>query len=203
MLVACLKQHLQVPGALDDDIGLRGCLAEVSAVDVGRPEAAHHFWLAALGDQVKHAGLVAPLGGQQGGEKPDRPGAGNEYPLRCPRRPAADLLDMVPGLGQHGGGLEQHAEDPEGGIHRDQVLRVDAVALGRITVTAPDAPLGVLAVQAHIPVPRRARRAGDRITPADDADHEVPGAESGPRGCLGHPAQRFVPDDEAVLPWRG
>ena len=66
-------------------------------------------------------------------------------------------------------------------------------------MTAPDAPLGVLAVHAHIPVPRRARHARNGITSADDADHQVPGAESGPRGDLGHPAQRFVPNDEAVL----
>jgi len=37
------------------------------------------------------------------------------------------------------------------------------------------------------------------IGPAHDADHQVPGAESRPRGGLGHLAQRFVPDDEAFL----
>ena len=199
VLRACLEQHLHMPGAFDDDVRLRGRLAEVSAVEIGCPQAADHLGFAALGDPVKHVGLVTPLGGQQGGEQPDRPGPGDQYLLRCPRRPAADLFDVVPGLGHDGGGFEQHAEDPEGGIHRDQVLRVNAVALGRIAVTALDPPLGVLAVHAHVPVPRRARRAGNRVTSADDADHQVPGAESGPRGRLGHPAQRFVPDDEAVL----
>ena len=173
--------------------------SKVSDVEIGCPQAPHHLWFAAFGDPVKHVGLVTPLGGQQRGEKPDRPGAGDKHLLRCPRRPVADLFNVVPGLGHDGGGLEQHAENPEDGIHRDQVLRVDTVALGRVAVTALDASLGVPAVQAHIPVPRCARRTRNRVAPADDADHEVSGTETGPRGCLDNPAQRFVPDDEAVL----
>ena len=173
--------------------------SDVSDVEIGCPEAPYHLWFAAFGDPVKHVGLVTPLGGQQRGEKPDRPSAGDKHLLRCPRRPVADLFNVVPGLGHDGGGLEQHAENPEAGIHRDQVLRVDTVALGRIAVTALDAPLGVHAVQAHIPVPSCARRTRNRIAPTDDADHEVSGTETGPRGCLDNPAQRFVPDDEAVL----
>src|SRR5580704_1976443 len=79
ILRACLQQHLHMPGAFDDDVRARGRLAEVSAVEIGCPEAAHHFWFAALGDPVKYVGPVTPLRRQQGGEKPDRPGAGNEY----------------------------------------------------------------------------------------------------------------------------
>jgi hypothetical protein len=111
----------------------------------------------------------------------------------------ADFLDVIPGLGHYGGRLEQHAEDSERGIHGDQVLGVDAVTLGSKAVTALDTPFGVPAVHAHVPVPRRAGRAWDRIAPAHDADHEVSGDESGFPGGLGHPAERFVPDDEAVL----
>ena len=177
--------------------------AKVSDVEIGCPEAAHHLWFAAFGDPVKHVGLVAPLGGQQRGEKPDRPGAGDEDLFRCPCRPVADLFDVVPGLCHDGGGLEQHAENPEDGIHRNEVLGVDTVALGGVAVTALDAPLGVPAVHAHIPVPRCARRTRNRVAPADDADDQVSGTETGPRGCLDHPAERFVPDDEAVLTrWR-
>ena len=112
---------------------------------------------------------------------------------------AADLFDVVPGLRDDGGGFEQHAEGPERGIDRHQVLGMNAVTLGGIAVPGLDPPLGVPAVGAHVPVPGRAGRAGNRIGPADDADHQVPGAESRPRGGLDHPAQRFVPDDEAFL----
>ena len=116
-----------------------------------------------------------------------------------PGGPAADLLDVVPGLGHHGGRLEQHAEGAEGGIHRDQVVGVDAVALAGVAVPGLDAPLGVLAVGAHVPVTGRAGRAGNGVGPADDADDQVSWGESGTRCGLCHPAQRFVPDDEPVL----
>ena len=66
-------------------------------------------------------------------------------------------------------------------------------------MTALDAALCVPAVQAHIPVPRCARRTRNRVAPADDADHEVSGTETGTRGCLDNSPQRFMPDDEAVL----
>ena len=153
------------------------------------PRGADHLGLAAFGDPVKDVGLVTPLSGQQGGEQPDWPGASDQYLFRCRRGPAADLFDVVPGLGYYGGGLQQHAENAEGRIHRDQVLRVDPVTLGRVAVTVLDPPLGVPAVHAHIPVPGCARRARNGVASADDADHQVAGAESGPRGGLCHAAQ--------------
>ena len=162
-------------------------------------QPADHLRLAAFGDQVEHVGVVAALNRQQGSEQPDGPGAGNEYPGGGPGGPAADLLDVVPGLGHDGGRFEQHAEGAEGGIHRDQVVGVDAVALGGVAVPGLDAPLGVLAVGAHVPVTGRAGRAGNGVGQADDADDQVSWGESGTRCGLGHPAQRFVPDDEPVL----
>jgi hypothetical protein len=109
---------------------------------------------------------------------------------------------VVPGFGYHGGGLEQHPEGPQAGINRDQVLGVNSVTLGRVTVASFDPPFGVLAIEAHVPVPRRAGWAGHRIAAADDADHQVPGHESGSRLCFGHLAEGFVPDDEPVRLWR-
>jgi hypothetical protein len=39
VLRACLEQHLHIPGAFDNDVRLRGRLAEVFAVEIGCPEA--------------------------------------------------------------------------------------------------------------------------------------------------------------------
>ena len=173
VLRACLEQHLHEAGALDDDVGFGGRLAQLAAVEVGGPEPADHLRLAAFGDQVEYVGVVAALSRQQGGEQPDGPGAGDEYPGGGPGGPAADLLDVVPGLGHDGGRFEQHAEGAEGGIHRDQVVGADAVPLGGIAVPGLDAPLGVLAVGAHVPVTGRAGRAGNGVGLADDADDQV------------------------------
>ena len=123
VLRACFEQHLHEAGALDDDVCLLPRFSDVSDVEIGCSEAPYHLWFTAFSDPVKHVGLVTPLGGQQRCEKPDRPGAGDKYLLRCPRRPVADLFNVVPGLGHDGGGLEQHAENSEDGIHSDQVLR--------------------------------------------------------------------------------
>jgi hypothetical protein len=79
---------------------------------------------------------------------------------------------------------------------------MNAVALAGIAVPRFDPPLGVPAVGAHIPVPRRASRAGDGVGPAHNADDQVPGGKPGPRCRLGHPAQRLVPDDETFLTGR-
>jgi len=109
---------------------------------------------------------------------------------------------VVPGLGDDGGRLEQHAEDAESGIHRHQVLGVNAVALGGVTVPGLDPPFGVLAVGAHIPVPGRAGRARNGVRPAHDADDQVPGLEPGSRRRLGYLAQRLVADDETLFAGR-
>src|SRR6516225_1935264 len=45
---ACLKKHLHMAGAFDDDVGRRGRFADISAVDVAGTEAADHLWFAAI-----------------------------------------------------------------------------------------------------------------------------------------------------------
>jgi hypothetical protein len=83
VLRPCFQQHLDIAGAFDDDIRVRSRLADVSAVNIGRPQAADHLGFAAFGDPVQHVGLVAALHGQQGGQQPDRPGAGDKHLLRA------------------------------------------------------------------------------------------------------------------------
>ena len=51
MLRACLKQHLHIPGAFDNDVRL----AEISAVEIGCPEAADHL---ELRDCIRHSRAV-------------------------------------------------------------------------------------------------------------------------------------------------
>jgi hypothetical protein len=71
---------------------------------------------------------------QQGGEQPDRSSAGDKDLGGRPRRPGADLFDVIPGLGNNSGRLEQYAEDAERGIDRHQVLGMNAAALAGIAV---------------------------------------------------------------------
>ena len=158
-------------------------------MDVGCAEPPDHFRLPALGDPVEHEGLMAALDGEQRGQQPDRAGSGDQHRLRCPGGAVADPFDVVPGLGHDGGGFQEHAEDAECGINRDQVFGMDPVALGRVSVTAGDAALGVLAIDTHVPLPCCACRAGHRVAASDDADDQIPGLEAAIRGCLGHPTQ--------------
>ena len=72
VLRAGLEQHLDVAGALDDDVGFGGRFLHLIDVVVGCPEPAHHVRLAAFGDQVDYVGVVAALRGHQRGEKADR-----------------------------------------------------------------------------------------------------------------------------------
>ena len=89
----------------------------------------------------------------------------------CPVRPVADRFDVLPGLGHDGGRLEQHAEDPERRVHRDERTRLHPPALGHEAVICLDAALGVLAVPAHVPLAHGAARtrngvaAGGRCRP--------------------------------------
>ena len=201
-LPARFEQHLGVAGALDDDVGLGGRTAQFPAVRVGCAESADHVGLAALGHQIQDIRVVAALDRQQGGEQADRAGARDEHRLWRPGRPAADLLDVVPGLGDHGGRLEQHAQLSQRRADRHQVPGVDAVPLAGVPVAAGYPPFGVAAVQAHVPVPGRARRARIRIGAAHDADDEVTDGEPATGRRRNHPAQRLVPDDQPVLPRR-
>jgi len=99
VLRACLRQHLDIAGALDDDVGLRSCLAEVPAVERGpaaeyvAPEAAHHIGLAALADLFQDVGLVAAPGRQQRARSPIGPAEdAREYARRWRSLPVDQVL---------------------------------------------------------------------------------------------------------------
>src|SRR5207248_1184266 len=89
----------------------------------------------------------------QGGEEPDGTRAGNEQYLWLPRaRPMSDALDVIPGLREDAGGLQQHAENAQFRIDLDGELRLDAEAFGAVAVPLLDAAFGVAPVAAHVPL---------------------------------------------------
>src|SRR5665213_1015579 len=99
-------------------------------------------------------------------QQSDRTGAGDQYDARLPRRAArADPLDLLPGLGDHAGRLQQHAMVLERRIDLDDEIRLDAELLATVTVALLDAALGVLAVAAHVPFADSAGRTRHRIGP--------------------------------------
>ena len=139
----------------------------------------------------------------QGREQADRPGASHQHRPRLPERALADGLHLFPRLGHDGGGLEQHAQQPERAVHLHRVFGLDPPALGHETVDLLDAALGVLAIPAHVPLADRAVGAGHGIRAPDDARDEVAFLESAARARVQHAAKRFVTEHEARLTWRG
>ena len=49
----------------------------------------------------------------EGRQKTDRSGTGHEHVLWHPERTLADGEDLLPRFRDNGGGLEQHAQEPE------------------------------------------------------------------------------------------
>jgi hypothetical protein len=108
--------------------------------------------------------------------------------MRIPERAAADGGDVFPRLGDDGGRLQQHAQGPEVGVHPHRVVRLDPPALGHEPVGLLDAPLGVTAVGAHVPLAHGAVRARCRIGTADDPHYVLTDGEATRTG-VDHPAE--------------
>ena len=144
-------------------------------------------------------GVEAALGGEQGGQESDGSGPRDQYLSRHPGCSAPDPLDVVPGLGDDSRRLQQDCEVAEGGVYLDDVFGVDPEAFGGEAVTSLYTPFGVLPVDAHVPVPGRARRAGNGIAAPYNTDHQVSDMEVGPGRCLKNPSKRLVAEDQAVV----
>src|SRR5262249_23664136 len=121
--------------------------------------------------------------------------------LPCARA-VSDALDVVPGLCEDAGGLQQHAENAQFRIDLDGEFRLDAEAFGAVAVPLLDAAFGVAPVAAHVPLADGTGNARHRIRPAHDPDDEIAGHESAPVRCCLHNAQRFMAENEALLTGR-
>ena len=148
---------------------------------------------------VEDVHLVAALHAHQRGEQPDRSGAGDQRAARRRGFEPPHAIDVVPRLGDHARRLEQHAEQAERAIDFHGELRRRAPALGAEAVQSLDAVLGVLPVAAHVPLAGRAGRAGQRVGMAHDADHVIAGREVGFLRRRDHPAERLMPEDQAIV----
>src|SRR5262249_14758061 len=143
-----------------------------------RAEGTHELRFGSGLDPVEDVDLEPPLPSEKGGEEPDRPRPRHEDGPRLPEGTPADGYDLLPGLRDHGRGLEQDAEDPEGAVDLDHIFGIEPPALGHEAVDLFDATFGVLAVAAHVPLTHRAVRARNGIGAADDTDHKVSLVES-------------------------
>ena len=166
-------------------------------------ERGNQVGLEPVGGPIEDVHSQAALHPEQGGQEADRSGAGDQGGGGLPAGPGADALDVVPGLGHHGGGLQKDAELVQAAIHLDQKVGRDAEALAGVTVVLFDPPFRVLAVAAHVPLADGAVRARDGIRAAHDRHHQVAGHESGVCGGLAHVAEGFVADGEARFAGRG
>ena len=186
---------------LDDHVGMVAGVLDVPGVVAGA-QVPHEVGLGTGGDLVEHVDLEAPLHGQQGGQQADGSGAGHHHVPGVPGGPSADLVDLVPRLSHHAGGLQQDTQRAEGGVDLHHELRGDAVALRAVPVVALDAALGVLAVAAEVPLPGPAIGARHRVGAAHDAHDQVARGHARACGGLEHPAQGLVAEHQAVAPGR-
>ena len=111
---------------------------------------------------------------------------GGQNGARAPMR-----LDVLPGLGDDAGRLQQHAERFQLRVELDREIRLDAELFGAVAVARLDAALGVLAIAAHVPFADGAGRARHRIGPAHDADHQIAALEA----AAGRRARSTWPSD--------
>src|SRR5262249_3927740 len=152
---------------------------------------------------IEHVHVETALHPHQGGKQADGTRAGDEQYLWLPRaRPVSDAFDVVPGLRENAGGLQQYAENPQFGIDSDREFRLDAEAFGAVAVPLLDAAFGVAPVAAHVPLADGACNARLRLRPAHDPDNEVAGHESAPVRCRLDDAERFMAENKALLTGR-
>jgi len=129
---------------------------------------------------------------------PMRAAAGDQGGAGLPERPGSHGRDLLPGLGHHGGWLEQHAQDAERGVDLGVVARLYPPALGHEPVDLLDAAFGVLPVAAHVPLADRAVGAGHRVRAPDDPDDQVAALQPAVRADVHHPTEGLVAQDQPV-----
>ena len=96
-------------GAFDHDVGRKLRQRVEIARVIGGAERAHELGLRSARVAVIDMHVEAALRAEQRGEQPDRAGAGDQHAARRRVVEPPDAIDMVPGLGDDAGRLQQHA----------------------------------------------------------------------------------------------
>src|SRR4029453_11521086 len=190
--------HLADTCAFDDNVRFEPDAGNAPRA-IARPESADEFRLGARINLIEDVNIQAALLPEEGSEKTDRPRPGYQYIPGLPEGALADRRDLLPGLGDDSGGLQENPEEPEKAVHLHRVLGFDPPALGHEAVDLLDAPLGVLAIAAHVPLTHRAVRARDGVWTADDPHHQIALPEPADRARVNHAAQGFVAQHKARL----
>jgi len=169
---------------------------------VGRAELGGQIRLGTALHHVEDVDVEAALRAEQRPEQAQRSRSRDQHAARSEMRAPAYPLDVLPGLGDHAGRLGEHtqATEPRVGLDRESLL--DSEPLRHEPVAALDAPFGVQAVAAHVPLTYRAVRARDRIGAPNYADDQVAGSEPASRGRFKHASQRLVAEHQPVAPRR-
>src|SRR6185295_10344739 len=94
-------------------------------------------------DAVQYVDVVPALHREEGGEQPDRSGAGDQDGAGSPVGPAPDPLDVLPRLRHHAGRLQQDPGRAESRVERYGEARLDPPALAREAVALLDPALDV------------------------------------------------------------
>ena len=135
---------------------------------------------------VHHVDVEATLRSQEGSEEADRTGPQDQGPSP---RPAHRVVEQLPGLRHHAGGLEQHTGQAQVGVHPHGVLRLEPEPFGTEPVPAEDAALGETPVLTEVELTHGTKRAGNRVGTPHDTHDEITRYGGRPGGRFQDPAQ--------------
>ena len=203
-----LERHHAVARTLQDEVDLAKLIPQpgdrvvIDAVVVGSGRC-DHLSLDALGRIFRvhvHLELLEPE--QHGAHDADGSCAEHDCSFWLPEHPLLDLPCLVGRLFDDAERLEQDGVVAHRGWDLHQEVRLLAVVLAHIAVGAFDAPLRVVAGEAHVALAGLAVRAA--VRPAHCRHHQVTRLKSGNSVTDRlDQAQRFVPYDQHIRPGRG
>jgi hypothetical protein len=193
-----VTNHRSDTGTLDDDVRLESEIQNPAGV-ICRAEGTHEVGLRSGFDTIEDMDLVFPQFRHAGRQETNRTRAGHQHRFRFPEEALSHRENLLQCFHDDRRRLEKYAENSQGRVYLDRVFGFDPPPFGHVTVNLFDAPLGVLAVAAHVPLTHRTIGAGNRVGTQDNSRHEIPFFKSGGRPGIDHAAERFVPQHEPGL----
>ena len=166
-----------------------------------RAEVRDQLGLRARGHLVEHVDLEASLYPEERCEQADRPGPSDQHEAAgaiWSRAPMRHMWSQA--LATTLVGSSSTPRWPREGASFHQEVGGGPVALPCIAVVRLDAPFGVVAVAAHVPLAGGTVQAGLGVGPAYYPGDQVARRETGAFGRLEHLTDRLVAEDEALLP---